>query len=160
MFVIALAACGGPLEPPPPHRCHSDEARIDVAPPRESFGTLAPDDPLWYGTPPQGGAPYSPLRVRVRGDEAFAEGIDLTIEAYDRDTDERLAELVLETQMICANVGENTGFWVGSEIHLRYVGFDLEELEGRPVELTVRAAAHDSAVAISSAWRVALASSE
>ncbi|MEZ4235332.1 MAG: hypothetical protein R3F59_04065 [Myxococcota bacterium] len=136
-----MAACAPPPETtttdPFEHPCATDAGRLDLAPPGGDFGDITPDGPLWCGNPPQGGAPYTPFRVRVRGPEAFKEGVALEMVASDVQTGEELAYTELTLGLTCANVGESAGFWVGSEAHMRYDGWGLDELDGRTAAITV-----------------------
>lgn len=143
---VALAAgCGrveGPPDLPPMHSCAVEAvSRLDLAPPGGNYGDLVDGGSLWCGNPPQGGAPYTPFRVRFLGPEGLEDGVSLEMVASDLQTGEELAYTALTMGLTCANVGENDGFWVGSEAHMRYPGWSLEELDGRVAEITVTATA-------------------
>jgi hypothetical protein len=141
MSWLLLAACVEEPPPPPLHPCEQGEAVVEATPARGAWGDLHDGGTLWCGNPPQGGAPYSPFRVRMTGPEAVGEGIELELVAVEEGTGVELAYTALTMGLTCANVGENVGYWVGSEAHMRYTGFGLEELEGRQAELQIRATA-------------------
>lgn len=146
--LLALAAAIGctPDAPPdldPVHPCDQPGAHLDLAPPGGDFGDLSDGSELWCGNPPQGGAPYTPFRLRFAGPEAFEDGVMLEMRAVDVDSGEELALTTLTMGVTCANVGESEGFWVGSEAHMRYEGWSLDELAGRGAELAVTARAID-----------------
>lgn len=156
---VLLAACS-PGEPPPEvpsHPCASNTTRLDVAPPQGEFGDLADGDALWCGNPPQGGAPYTPFRVRLAGPEALEEGVYIEMTAVDVEDGSELAYTDLTMGVTCANVGESAGTWVGSEAHMRYFGHVLEDLDGREAEVTVRASALAAPdVEATTSWQVLL----
>lgn len=126
---------------PPAHPCASDVDRLDVAPPNGEFGELVSGGTLWCGNPPQGGAPYSPFRLRILGDVAYGDGVFVEMTAADSADGSELAYTSLNLGVACANVGESAGMWVGSEAHMRYDGFALDALDGREAEVTIRATA-------------------
>ncbi len=144
-----------PAITPPLHPCHADRSEVDATFARGTFGELEGGE-LWCGHPPQGGAPYSPLQIRLRGPEAWSEGMLLEMIAADPEDGSELAYTDLTAGLICANVGDNEGFWVSSEAHMRYDGWSLEELAGRSAELTVRASSMDGGELAESSWRVGL----
>ncbi len=157
---LLLGACSEPEPEPvlPSHPCASDVARLDVAPPQGEFGDMVDGEALWCGNPPQGGAPYTPFRVRVAGPEALKDGVHIEMVAVDADAGVELAYTDLTMGLTCANVGDSAGFWVGSEAHMRYYGWGLEELDGRTADVTVRVSPIDEAsdVVIEETWRVDL----
>lgn len=120
------------------HPCAQDGARLDVAPPDADYGDLTDGAAVWCGNPPQGGAPYTPFRVRAWGPEALADGLALELSAETPDGVE-LAFTELTMGVTCANVGESEGFWVGAEAHMRYNGWSLEALDGLDATIVVRA---------------------
>ncbi len=134
--VLGLAACVEGTEglcPP------SDPARVEMVPSDAGFGGFEDGDPIGVGTPPQGGAPYSPLLARFVGLSQPREGVELTVRGVDVDAEVALGEVDTWLRPICANVGASAGMWVTAEIHVRYFGWDLEELPGRDVLLTLTA---------------------
>ena len=140
--LLGLAACEPEPELPPPlpgHLCASEEQAIELAPPEGSFGDLVDGSDLWCGNPPQGGAPYTPFRVRFVGPEEYEDGVLIDLSAVDNETGETLASTEVALGLVCANVGESANKWVGAEAHMRYDGWPLPELEGRDAHLTVAA---------------------
>lgn len=164
--LAALAAVGfGCAEPAPTtstdpslfeHPCAHDGDRLDIAPPDAEYGDLVDGATVWCGNPPQGGAPYTPFRVRAWGPEALADGIALELSAASPDGVE-LAYTELTMGLTCANVGDSEGFWVGAEAHMRYNGWTLDELDGLDATVVVRAhALTDPAFELGAAADVAL----
>jgi hypothetical protein len=92
-----------------------------------------------YGNPPQGGAPYAPFTLRFEGLEQGETGLHIAMEAHDAATGEELGTTDYQQWLTCANVGDNEGYLVGPEFHLRFFGRTLEELDGREAEFTVTA---------------------
>ncbi|MBX2803392.1 MAG: hypothetical protein KTR31_37270 [Myxococcales bacterium] len=147
-LLVGLVACDEPPPVPPGHPCDADTTALDAAPPRGEFGDLVDGSALWCAIPPQGGAPYSPFRVRVQGPEALSEGVWLSMTAVDRDDGEELAYTDLNMGVTCANVGDSAGFWVSSEAHMRYSGWALDELDGRRARIELHAESLDGSVVI------------
>ncbi len=142
---------------PPAHPCHSDVARVEVSPPNGAYNDLEDGASLWFGRPPQGGAPFSPFRIRILGPDAFADGIELEMEVEQATDGAQLAYTTLPLGLTCANVGDSSGYWVSAEAHMRYEGWELDDLEAREGELVVRAwptAGGDPLV--ESSWQVSL----
>lgn len=140
VWSLALVVVGcAPLPEPPPPPCAAEEAALELAPPFGAFGELEDGGELWCGDPPQGGAPYSPFRVRIEGPEALADGVSLQMTATDAEDGGVLGSTGLVLGLVCANAGESAGTWVGGEAHLRYEGSALEDLDGRAVDLVVTA---------------------
>ncbi|MEQ1565106.1 MAG: hypothetical protein ABMA64_05670 [Myxococcota bacterium] len=153
---IGLTGCPPPMPEEIPGPCESDRSALDVAPPDGAFGDLGDGDTLWCGNPPQGGAPYTPFRLRVRGPEAWEDGAEVLMTAADADGTE-LGWTQLTLGLTCANVGESAGSWVGSEAHLRYSGWGLDELDGMAATVTLSATAlADPSVHVSRAFEVVL----
>jgi hypothetical protein len=114
-----------------------------------------------YGTPPQGGAPYAPLQVVVRGPTS---GDDPPV-AWARATDVDVGEVIGTDHLepdpgtpvrswVCSNVGAFSGWWYAGEVHLRFWDLPLDELEGRDVRFDVRITLPGGAVAEASATGV------
>lgn len=137
VWLLVLAGCeagGG-------YPCaHEGEPGLDVVPSGLAFDAFTDGDPLPYGDPPQGGAPYAPLRVRVSGLTDLDEGAHFDVIATDLDDDAALGEVSLDTRLVCANVGDSAGTWTGADLHLRFPGWSLDDLEGRSAEVRVSAA--------------------
>lgn len=163
-FGVWLAlATGCPTQVPDevPGPCEVEATGIDVAPPFGTFGELVDGSDLWFGNPPQGGAPYSPFRVRVHGPEAFEDGVTIEMSAVDAADGTELAWTSLTMGLTCANVGENEGYWVGSEAHMRYSGWSIADLVGRTALVTITASGiADPTVSSSATVEVILVTTE
>lgn len=92
---------------------------------------FADGDPFLVAIPPQGGAPFTPLEVRIEGLAAPQEGLGVEVFGEDRDSGEDLGTLELGQRFLCANVGDNAGRWVAPELHFRYPGWELDQLYDR-----------------------------
>lgn len=97
-------------------------------------------DEVAYGTPPQGGAPYAPFEVRMRGPYTLGERLTLEGDIHDRSDGRLLAEARQGQAFFCGNTGAHAGWWFGNEIHLRFSDPQdtLASLEG--LDVTVRLA--------------------
>ncbi|MSQ04034.1 MAG: hypothetical protein EXR71_19465 [Myxococcales bacterium] len=138
MLWLALACAG--TEPERPACDDVGEVAATVAPAGVSYDAVADGDALGYGTPPQGGSPYSPFHVRTTGLAALGEGASVRLVAQDLDGDVVLGDTTYELRLVCANVGDDAGSWVGSDLHQRFDGYDLDGLEGREVRITATVA--------------------
>jgi len=94
---------------------------------------------VMFGTPPQGGAPYAPFTLRFRGLDQAVDGLDIRMLATDEQTGEILGDSSYHQWLACANVGEHAGWLVGPEFHLRFAGWELDELDGRETLFEVSA---------------------
>lgn len=110
---------------------------LEVAPADVDFGAFEDGDPFLYGTPPQGGAPYSPFHARVSGVADLDDGADVTLHAVDAADGTLLGETPYAVRLVCANVGESAGQWLGTDLHQRFDGWSLDDLEGRTMDLTL-----------------------
>ncbi|MCB9664318.1 MAG: hypothetical protein H6732_09405 [Alphaproteobacteria bacterium] len=90
-----------------------------------------------YGTPPQGGAPYTPFQLRVKAALEVTQRVDVTVRVTEEGTGTLLGEVVQPQAFFCANTGVHQGWRYGGEVHARYSGWRLPDLEGRAVEVTV-----------------------
>lgn len=153
LSAVAAASCDSIVEPPR-HPCDAVETEVDIAPPRALFDDFGDGSELWGGTPPQGGAPYTPIRARVRGPMVLLDGMDMVVTVTDSSSAELLSHTELQTRMTCANVGESAGFWVGSEIHVRYPGWSTEQLTDREALMSVRVSSLDGSVVVQDDWLV------
>lgn len=137
---LALAVGCAPLAEPP---CAVvDEPGLEVSPSDVSFAEYLEGDPLPYGIPPQGGAPYTPLHARVFGLD-LAEGATVALWGEDPSDGAALGELDLVHRLVCANVGDSAGAWVASDLHFRFLGWSLDDLAGRSAAITVRITSAD-----------------
>jgi hypothetical protein len=133
-LALVLAACHPPEGPP----CASEgDPTLEVTPSEVAFGEHRDGDPLRYGPPPQGGAPYAAIDLRVSGLEGMAEGVLIALSGVDLDSGEELGALQYPTRLVCANVGDSAGTWLANDVHHRFYGWELEELAGRPLLLEV-----------------------
>jgi hypothetical protein len=140
---VFTAACAE--EPTLELACAAPEVEIEIAPPSGDFGDLHDGDDLFCGSPPQGGAPYTPLRFRAVGPEVLGDGVDVRVTAVDVDTEEVLGDTQLTFGVVCANAGDSAGYWTGSEVHLRYDGWELPDLQGRRARVTFGITAYQQA---------------
>lgn len=136
MLLLLGLGCGPEPAPPPP--CEDIGAPgLELTPAGVDFGAFVDGGPLLYGTPPQGGAPYSPFNARASGLVDLDEGAHVRMWAVDTDDGADLGAAAYDLRFVCANVGDAAGWWVGSELHLRFEGWELDALEGRSAEVTV-----------------------
>ena len=128
-----LVACQSVQGPP----CSQDaEPSFELTPSDADFGTHAAGDAWTYAPPPQGGAPYGPVDLRVQG-LVMDEPLRIYLEATDLDSGEELGSVMYNNRLVCANVGDSAGSWLGLDVHHRFFGYALEDLSGRAVELMV-----------------------
>lgn len=137
-FVLSFTtACEG--QPgPAPLACASGEPVLELATRDVAFGELEEGAVIECGIPPQGGAPYSAFLIRAAGIDQDDAGMRVELVAYDNVTGDELGVADYEQRMICANAGKSAGYWVSSEVHLRYNGWTLDELQGRTAEFVTR----------------------
>lgn len=89
---------------------------------------------VYCGIPPQGGAPYAPFGIRVHGIDPFeGNAMTVTITATDTTTDEVVGTGEFTNLFLCSNIGENEGWWLLNEVHLRFAGHTTDDLHGRTV---------------------------
>ena len=139
IVLLALVGCEPPEPEPPAALCDAtpgEAARLDVS----HYGTYGePADIVYCGIPPQGGAPYAPFGIRVRGIDPDEAGLQVTMQAVDLDTGETVGTGEFTEHFICSNVGENEGHWVGSELHMRFYSYTIDDLHDRDVEIHLEA---------------------
>lgn len=147
--ILCLAACDEEPPDPPPKGDQVCEDAADPALEVSHYGTFeALGDVVYCGIPPQGGAPYAPFGLRVRGVHADPTGaIPVNITVVDTQTDEVLSDADFFQRFLCANAGESDGWLVGSEFHPRFFDNTVDDLHERQVEITFRADGVDGAVA-------------
>lgn len=134
-WLVLVAGCAG-TSPQTPCEVVGDPL-VEVVPVETAFGSFTAGDDLWYGTPPQGGAPYTPLRARVSGLDDVASGVTLSLHGVDDDTGDVLGDVAYDTRLVCANVGDSAGTWLASDVHFRYFGWELVDLIGRMATITL-----------------------
>lgn len=122
----------------PREACGWDEEPELAAVPYDLPDGCGPDG-LPVGTPPQGGAPFLPLRLRLHAD--LGEDV-LRIDAEGTATrgGDVLGEEQISVAALCANTGSDEGWFLLGELHLRFSGLDQDTLDGVPLEvgITVR----------------------
>lgn len=109
---------------------------LEVAPSGVDYPDFADGEALPYGNPPQGGAPYAPIHVRLSGLDDLDEGVHLAATIDDVDGT-ALGGADLDTRLVCANVGDSAGKWTGADVHLRFPGWSLDDLADREVRVDV-----------------------
>lgn len=140
LVLLMLVACD-PTEPPPPppletlcHPAEGDRPAVELT----HYGTQQAEvDIVYCGIPPQGGAPYAPFSARFRALDPLDTALMVDLVASDAATGEALGAVTINQNVICSNVGANEGWWVGSELHLRFPGYTTAELHERDMVLDV-----------------------
>jgi hypothetical protein len=134
------------VEPEPPAlACAQGDPVVELATRSVGYGELEDGDAIECGIPPQGGAPYSAFLVRAAGLNQGELGFSVAIVAVDAETGVEIGSADYDQRMVCANAGSSAGYWVSSEVHLRYEGWALEALEGRSANIFVRVLGEDGA---------------
>ncbi len=139
LIVCASLVCGvfAGCTSSPEAPCESDEdPSVQVVPAGLGFDEWLDGDPLVAATPPQGGAPYTPLRARVTGLVDPQIGVTLSLSGVDPSDGSEYGEISYDTRLICANVGESAGLWLAADVHYRYFEWELGELDGREAEIS------------------------
>ncbi len=137
MLTLALAC----VTPEPvdsgeaPTGCEGGSPELELAQPDTDYG-LEDGAEVWSGIPPQGGAPYSPFRIRVRGVSGLETEAVVSISIEDTLDGADLASVVQTHGFLCSNTGTSNGWWVASEVHSRFTGFELEAIAGRTALVT------------------------
>lgn len=98
---------------------------------------MADQDPIHIGSPPQGGAPFAPFELRLAAELEDLERLDVRGEIHAEDG-ELLGDIVESKAFLCANTGPHRGYRYGGELHVRFWGRDLVDLDALPGEVTVR----------------------
>jgi hypothetical protein len=107
------------------------------------YGELVDGSALLFGNPPQGGAPYAPFSLRISGMDQGDLGMGIEMEAIDSDTQELLGTGSYTQRFLCSNTGDNDGTFVGADLHMRFFGWALEDLDGRAAQVVITAANDD-----------------
>lgn len=134
--LLAVACDDAPdLPEPEPPDCQAEgEPVLELGRDLGREGPLTGPAALDYGHPPQGGAPYLPLELRARGPLVPGLRVPVLAEATGPDG-EILGDADVGTVFLCSNTGPHAGWWFGGEIHVRFWGRALEDLEGLPVDV-------------------------
>lgn len=129
--LVALVACACAGEPVVPLGCDDGPADLEI---RVHDGEFGSDNAaLPYGRPPQGGAAYTPIALRMRG---LVPELELEATVTD-EGGEPIGVADVRQRLICSNTGEQSGWYVGAEVHLRYLDQPYEALEGQQATLEV-----------------------
>lgn len=145
---VVLAGCGPEAVPDDEDTdgCAADASELRLGQDVVGEGAHAVGEPLNYGRPPQGGAPYLPIQLMLRG--PVAEGVPRWLtEASVAEGGVVLGSLAQSQAWLCSNTGPIEGWRYGGEVHLRFDGRSLEELEGVEVEVVIDVALPDGGVA-------------
>jgi hypothetical protein len=146
--LLAGFGCAAETEEPP---CTvSGDPGLEVAPADVDFGGFVDGDPLYYGVPPQGGALYSPFHARVAGVTDLDEGALVSLTGTDPADGTVIAQTDYELRLVCANVGESAGQWLGTDLHLRFGDWRIDDLVGRAMRLELAVSNLDGDEAIAS----------
>ncbi len=141
-ILLTLAACGdgeGEDTAIDPSTCKaSNNPTLELAQ-YGPYGELSDGADFVYGHPPQGGAPYAPFSLRISGIEQGDMGMAIEMLATDSSSGEELGTGEYMQRFICSNVGDNSGKFVGADLHMRFYGWELDDLEGRTSDVTISA---------------------
>lgn len=136
--IVCLAACNGTT---------GTDIDIDTEPcalsgdPQFEFaqdltgGVHAAGEDIWYGLPPQGGAPYAPFQIRIEAELDPGVRIPVEASAVDVATDEEIGTASQAQAFICSNTGVHEGWLFGGEVHIRFWDLSLDELAGRAIDV-------------------------
>lgn len=131
--MLWLLACAPAVEEAP---CAvTGDPSLEVAPTAYDFGEFEDGGPLFYGVPPQGGALYCPFHARISGVADLDIGAHVDMVGVDPADESVLAETSYDTRLVCANVGESAGQWLGTDLHLRFGDWTIDALAGRALRL-------------------------
>lgn len=139
-WLVVAGCAGGDPDPPVPEGCMWDGVpALEVAQDLSTGAPMDDGDDVAYGTPPQGGAAYAPFQVRLHGTppEGVGERWPVTATAYDAGTGDVLGEASQPQAFFCANTGVHDGWLFGGEVHVRFPGVALEDLQDRPVDVAL-----------------------
>jgi len=154
-FLLTLAACGdggGEDTALDPGMCEaSANPNLELAQ-YGPYGELDDGTDFLYGHPPQGGAPYAPFSLRISGMDQGELGMEIVMIATDSQTGEALGTGDYMQRFICSNVGDNTGMFVGADLHMRFYGWELDDLAGRAADVTV-SATNDQGVSVEAGFQ-------
>jgi hypothetical protein len=135
-LLFALVACKEPIPTEPMGLCpESDDPVIEVT--QGDVWGIDDGDPIQFGIPPQGGAPYAPFDVRLVGVASSQDGYTVVTDASLQSTGELVGTGEYLQRFVCANVGENEGTRFASEFHMRFFGFEPTDLADEWVDVTI-----------------------
>ena len=139
MIAALLLACSGGdtawVTPEP--GCADGEARLEMAPVGAPYGATDGLE-VGYGWPPQGGAPFAPFIVRLSG-LVVDDRVEMSVDVVDDATGEVIGYGSAPMGLVCANVGDDEGWYVSAELHALFWGIELDALDGRQVQVRVEA---------------------
>jgi len=139
-IMLTLAACSGdgPIDTSvDPGTCEATPDPLLEIAQYGPYGELQDGSELRYGHPAQGGAPYAPFSLRISGMDQGDLGMNIEMEAIDRDTGEILGTGTYAQRFICSNTGASSGSFVGADLHMRFFGWELDDLDGRTAEVSI-----------------------
>jgi hypothetical protein len=144
---VVLLGCGADKGPKSVDSATAEgcagEAELSLAQ-LEGYG-LTEGDPILFGNPPQGGAPYAPYRLRLLGLPGATDGVGVRLVATEPSTGTELGSAELMHRFLCSNAGPDAGYFVAPEVHLRFWSFGLDELDGREATLEATVVGADGA---------------
>ena len=135
LLAIGLMASACTSVEDAPCQAIGDES-LDVVPAGMGFDEWSSGEALVAAIPPQGGAPYTPLRARVSGLVDPGIGVTVRVSGIDPDDGSEFGQIDYDTRLVCANVGDSAGSWLAADVHFRYFEWELSELDGRQAEIT------------------------
>ena len=148
-FLPFLIGCStGPLDLP--NACEAGAPVSHLAMGDGDYRHVEDGADIECGIPPQGGAPYTPFQIRIAGLDQNKEGLTVSMESIDMETGELLGTSNYVQYFICSYAGENKGFYVTSEFHMRYPDRSLDDLDGREAEVVIEATNSDGESVIGS----------
>jgi len=141
VLVLSVASC---TSGPPPLDTDTQVPReacdwrgdpvLDVVPYALPDG--CPADGLPVGTPPQGGAPYLPLRMRLHADLSD-DVVRVQADGEARAAGQVVGEESVQVAALCANAGTDVGWYLLGELHLRFSGAEQATLEGLDLDVSL-----------------------
>ncbi len=136
-----VLACKPAVPTEPSGLCpEEDDPVIEVAQRSAEAGAtwgMEDGDPVQFGIPPQGGAPYAPFDLRLVGMPSSNDGYAVQTDATRVSDGELVGEGRYVQRFVCANVGDNAGTRFASEFHMRFFGFEPPELADDEVEVYI-----------------------
>ncbi|MEZ4319498.1 MAG: hypothetical protein R3F61_18425 [Myxococcota bacterium] len=133
--LLAVAACKQAPTPVTPGLCPESGDPVVEATQGDGWG-FDDGDPIQFGIPPQGGAPYAPFDLRLIG-LAASDTYRVITEATRQSDQLLVGEGQYNQRFVCANVGDNAGTRFSSEFHMRFFGYEPDELAGDWVDIEI-----------------------